>query len=139
MPRSLTIQDAYEETTRQIKVRAMPSYLDDQSAPEDSYYFWSYTIEIENHGDEPVQLRTRYWRITDANGQVQEVRGEGVVGEEPLISPGESYSYTSGAPLQTPSGIMERAYQMQDRDGAFFDVKVPAFSLDSPFSDQSYH
>ena len=139
MARNFTVQDAYEEMTGDIKVRAMPSYLEDQSSPDEGYYFWAYTIEIENQGSETVQLRSRFWRITDANGQVQEVRGVGVVGEEPFIEPGDTYSYTSGAPLPTASGIMEGSYQMQGQAGHLFDVRIPTFSLDSPYVAHHYH
>ena len=139
MPQDYEVQDAYEAVTGAIRVRAMPSYLDDQSSPEERYYFWAYTIEIENHGSEPVQLRSRYWRITDANGQVQEVRGIGVVGEEPHIEPGHTFTYTSGAPLPTPSGIMQGSYQMIDNEGEMFDVEIPAFSLDSPYAALTYN
>ncbi len=132
MTQKFEVQDAYEAVTGPIRVRAMPSYLEDQSLPEERYFFWAYTIEIENLGSEPVQLRSRYWRITDANGQVQEVRGIGVVGEEPRIEPGHTFTYTSGAPLPTASGIMQGSYQMLDSEGRMFDVEIPAFSLDSP-------
>ena len=94
---------------------------------------WAYWVKIENQGGETVQLRNRYWRITDSQGQVQEVRGAGVVGEQPALKPGESFEYTSGTPLSTPSGIMLGSYQMQRNDGDTFDVTIPAFSLDSPY------
>lgn len=123
----------YTQTTRSITVTVMPTYLDDQSSPEESHYVWKYHIRIENGGGDTVQLRTRYWRITDSLGRVQEVRGAGVVGEQPVLKPGESYEYTSGTPLPTPSGIMVGAYQMESQSGERFDVDVPAFSLDSPY------
>ncbi len=123
----------YTQTTRSITITVMPTYLDDQSAPEESHYVWKYHIRIENRGDDTVQLRTRYWRITDSLGRVQEVRGAGVVGEQPVLRPGESYEYTSGTPLPTPSGIMVGAYQMESQSGEKFEVDVPAFSLDSPY------
>ncbi len=122
----------YESTTRGIKVVVRPFYLDDQSEPEESHYVWAYHVEIVNDGNEQVQLRTRYWRITDAFGRVQEVRGPGVVGEQPVLHPGDAFEYTSGTPLPTPSGIMVGAYQMELADGEQFDVEIPAFSLDSP-------
>ena len=122
----------YERITQNIKIIVHPQYLDGQSKPEDKHYVWAYTITIENHGRETVTLRTRYWKITDANGAVQEVRGAGVVGEQPTLRPGDSYSYTSGCPLKTSSGFMVGAYQMQRTDGALFNVEIPAFSLDSP-------
>lgn len=122
----------YSATTRNIKINVIPSFLEEQSDPDDGYYFWAYSIEIENLGAAAVQLRSRYWRIIDALGQAQEVRGAGVVGEEPVIAPGDSYRYTSGAPLPTPSGMMHGCYQMQHEDGELFNVDIPAFSLDSP-------
>jgi ApaG protein len=125
--------DMYTQTTRSITITVMPTYLDDQSAPEEQHYVWKYHIRIENHGQDTVQLRTRYWRITDSLGRVQEVRGAGVVGEQPVLRPGESYEYTSGTPLPTPSGIMVGAYQMESQSGEKFEVDVPAFSLDSPY------
>lgn len=122
----------YTETTRGITVTVQPVYLEDQSSPAEGHYVWAYRVRIENHGDETVQLKRRHWKITDAIGRVQEVQGAGVVGEQPVLQPGESYEYTSGTPLQTPSGIMMGAYQMEAEDGEKFDVSIPAFSLDSP-------
>jgi ApaG protein len=122
----------YSETTRSIKVTVKPFYLEDQSSPAENHYVWAYHVRIENCGAETVQLRSRYWRITDNRGQVQEVRGPGVVGEQPVLAPGEAFEYTSGTPLPTPSGIMVGSYQMETRQGESFSVSVPAFSLDSP-------
>jgi ApaG protein len=122
----------YERVTCGIKIIVRPKFLDGQSKPEEGHFVWAYTITIENHGGETVTLRTRYWRITDAAGQVQEVRGAGVVGEQPSLKPGDTYTYTSGCPLKTSSGFMVGAYQMQLDDGRFFNVEIPAFSLDSP-------
>jgi ApaG protein len=124
----------YEAVTRGIRIRVTPQYLDDQSSPDESEFVWSYTVDIENEGEETVQLRSRVWRITDGQGRTEEVRGPGVVGETPVIEPGDSYSYTSGCPLRTPSGIMVGSYQMADTNGQLFDVEIPAFSLDSPFA-----
>jgi ApaG protein len=121
----------YRATTRKIDVTVTPRFLSDRSAPEKGQFFWAYTIEISNNGGETVQLKTRYWHITDAFGRVQEVRGAGVVGEEPVIPPGESFEYTSGVPLQTPSGIMAGRYGMVTEHGESFDIDIPAFSLDS--------
>ncbi|HFC05609.1 MAG TPA: Co2+/Mg2+ efflux protein ApaG [Rhizobiales bacterium] len=129
----------YEITTRDIKVTVQPEYLVEQSKPQDSYFVWSYTIKIENLGNENVRLRARYWHITDSVGRVQEVRGEGVVGEQPVIKPGEVFKYTSGAPLATPSGFMRGSYQMEDADGQPFEVEIPAFSLDQPSNDGAVH
>lgn len=125
---------SYEATTRNISVKVSPNFMEDDSSPVQGYYFWAYTVEIANHGSQSVQLLSRHWRITDATGQTQEVRGPGVVGEQPTLAPGESYRYTSGAPLRTPSGIMLGWYQMTDEDGETFDVAIPAFSLDSPYT-----
>jgi ApaG protein len=122
----------YHEMTRNIAVTVEPAYLDEESSPENSRFVWSYHVRISNEGGETVQLRDRYWRIMDARGRVQEVRGVGVVGEQPVLGPGESYTYTSGAPLSTPSGIMSGTYRMETADGESFEVVIPAFSLDSP-------
>ncbi len=122
----------YSETTRSIKVVVKPYYLGDQSSPDDNRYVWAYHVRIENHGGETVQLRRRHWRITDAMGRVQEVRGPGVVGEQPVLAPGQSFEYTSGTPLATSSGIMVGTYEMETPDGRSFAVAIPAFSLDSP-------
>ena len=122
----------YSETTRSINVTVKPFYLEDQSAPDEDRYVWAYHVRIENRGSETVQLRNRHWRITDSRGQVQEVRGPGVVGEQPVLGPGQSFEYTSGTPLPTPSGIMVGSYEMETPAGESFAVKIPAFSLDSP-------
>jgi ApaG protein len=122
----------YAETTRDVTVRVAPSYLPDQSDPEAGRWVWAYHIRLENDGDAAVQLVSRHWIITDGRGQVEEVRGLGVVGEQPVIEPGRSFDYVSGCPLATPSGIMRGTYQMIDADGHGFDVVIPAFSLDSP-------
>jgi ApaG protein len=122
----------YEKTTDNIRISVEPSFLDDQSSPEDSRYVWAYKVRIENKGQETVRLRSRYWRITDSNGHVQEVSGEGVVGAQPTLKPGDNFEYTSGAPLATPSGFMVGNYTMEAVDGRAFKVEIPAFSLDSP-------
>ena len=122
----------YSSTTREIRVTVQPTYLDEQSSPTDNHFVWAYHVQIENLGKEIVQLRARYWRITDSMGRIQEVRGAGVVGEQPVLNPGDSFEYTSGTPLGTPSGIMVGSYEMETRGGERFDVDVPAFSLDSP-------
>jgi ApaG protein len=129
----------YTETTRAITVTVQPIYLEDQSAPDQSQFVWAYHVRIENKGEEAVQLRNRYWRITDALGRVQEVRGAGVVGEQPTLEPGGSFRYTSGAPLGTPSGFMSGAYQMETEDGEPINVDIPAFSLDSPDMPRPIH
>ena len=125
-------KNRYVATTRSIKVQVQPTYLDDQSSPDENYYVWAYQVRIENLGVETVQLLNRHWTITDAQGRVQEVRGPGVVGEQPVLAPGESFDYTSACPLSTPSGIMAGSYEMETRAGELFDIAIPAFSLDSP-------
>jgi len=122
----------YKSVTRNIRVNVIPQFLEDESEPELGRYYWSYTIVIENESRETVQLRSRYWHITDAKGRIQEVSGTGVVGEQPMIEPGGTYSYTSGCPLREPSGIMMGKYQMLSESGEDFEVDIPAFSLDSP-------
>lgn len=122
----------YRATTRSIEVSVEPAYIEEESSPEEGRHFWAYTVEITNNGKEDVQLRSRHWQITDANGRTEEVRGAGVVGKEPVIKPGESFEYTSGCPLTSTSGIMVGTYQMVDARGELFNVEIPAFSLDLP-------
>jgi len=122
----------YRAVTRQIEVTVEPNFMPERSSPEKSRYFWSYTIVITNTGDETVQLRTRHWIITDASGRQQNVRGEGVIGEQPVLAPGERFKYTSGVPLPTPSGFMTGRYQMVSETGEQFEIEVATFSLDSP-------
>lgn len=129
----------YECVTRGIRVSVKPHYLDDQSDPEEPRYVWAYTVRIDNESEDVVQLRTRYWRITDAKGLTDEVRGDGVVGEQPVIRPGEGFEYTSGAPLATPSGLMVGRYGMSTTTGETFEVDIPAFSLDSPHELRQIH
>lgn len=122
----------YTQTTSDVTVSVEPQFLDHESRPEDNLWVWAYTVRIENKGRETVKLRTRHWRITDALGRTQEVRGPGVVGEQPVLKPGESFVYTSGTPLATASGIMTGTYSMEGSGGRLFDIAIPAFSLDSP-------
>lgn len=122
----------YKATTRSIEVSVEPFYLAEQSEPDKERWVFGYRVRIENAGGETVQLLTRHWKITDALGRVVEVRGEGVVGEQPRLEPGEAFQYTSGTPLPTPTGIMAGTYQMVTEDGDRFDVTIPAFSLDAP-------
>lgn len=122
----------YEKTTRDIRISVNPVFLDEQSAPDRNHYVWAYRVSIENQSDETVQLVNRHWRITDKYGRLHEVKGAGVVGEQPVLKPGESYDYTSGCPLETPSGIMVGSYEMRTPDGDSFWAEIPAFSLDSP-------
>jgi len=129
----------YQAVTRGISVTVTPRYMPEESSPEQSRYFFAYTVEIINASLERVQLRARHWQITDEHGQVQEVRGAGVVGEEPVLGPGESFSYTSGCPLPTPSGTMQGTYLMETTAGETFDVEIPAFSLDIPRTKRVLH
>lgn len=122
----------YEATTRDIRVTVRPIYLPDQSEPDEGHYVWAYQVRIENNGGQEVQLLNRYWRIVDSLGRVQEVRGAGVVGEQPILKPGEAFEYTSGTPLSTPSGIMGGTYEMEADGIGRFDIAIPTFSLDSP-------
>jgi len=122
----------YRALTHDIEVTVEPYYLADQSDPDDSRYVWGYRVVIANHSDIVVRLMTRYWHITDQNGQVDEVNGPGVIGEQPVLRPGDTYEYSSGCPLETPSGIMFGRYRMETEGGAAFDVAIPAFSLDTP-------
>jgi ApaG protein len=121
----------YRAVTRNIEVVVTPRFIADRSSPENNYFFWEYKISITNNGSETVQLKTRHWRITDAHGRRQEVRGAGVVGEEPVLKAGEAFEYKSGVPLPTPSGFMVGSYGMVGASGEHFDIEVPAFSLDS--------
>ncbi len=129
----------FSKVTRSIKVTAIPQFLPEHSDPGSDHYVWAYTIEIENQGNESVQLMSRHWHITDAQGLVQEVRGAGVVGEQPVLGAGEAFRYTSGTSLNTPSGIMVGEYQMSTPEGEPFEIEVPAFSLDSPFEVKRLH
>lgn len=121
----------YSATTEDIKVTVYPIYLEGQSIAEESYFVWAYTIQVENMSERTVQLVNRYWHITNANGVVEEVRGPGVIGEQPILKPGESFQYTSGTSLRTPSGIMQGHYEMHGDDGVSFQIQIPPFSLDS--------
>ena len=122
----------YRAITKGIAVSVIPTYLEAQSSPESSQYFWAYRVIIENQGRETVQLLSRHWMITNARGELTEVKGPGVVGEQPVLKPGESFEYTSGAPLNTTSGMMGGAYQMKSESGEQFDIEIPTFSLDRP-------
>jgi ApaG protein len=125
------MEPMYRAVTREIEVSVAPRFLEGESAPERNRFVWAYAITIKNHGAETVQLLSRHWLITSAAGATQEVRGPGVVGEQPVLPPGGVFRYTSGVPLTTPSGIMRGTYQMVNQEGEQFDVTIPAFSLDS--------
>ena len=129
----------YRAVTRDIQVTVKPQYLADRSSAEEGRFFWAYTVEIVNLGTVTVQLRSRHWKITDALGNQQEVRGPGVVGEQPTLKSGERFEYTSGVPLTTPIGLMAGTYQMVSENGDNFEVEVPAFSLDSPHGKRVLH
>jgi ApaG protein len=120
----------YVAKTRGIEVSVEPTYLETRSSAESSQYFWAYRVIIENQGQETVQLLSRHWMITNARGEFTEVKGPGVVGEQPILKPGERFEYTSGAPLDTPSGMMGGAYQMESASGEHFDIEIPTFALD---------
>lgn len=122
----------YAETTNDIQVQVQPTYLEDQSSSDENYYVWAYKVRIENQGSRTVQLLNRYWRITDSMGRVQEVRGPGVVGEQPVLKPGDVFEYSSGTPLSTTSGIMVGSYEMSTPEGDRIEIAIPAFSLDIP-------
>jgi ApaG protein len=113
-------------------VSVEPAYQEARSSLESSQYFWAYRVTIENEGPETVQLLSRHWMITNARGDLTEVKGPGVVGEQPMLKPGESFEYTSGAPLNTPSGMMGGSYTMESESGERFDIEIPTFSLDGP-------
>lgn len=125
--------------THDIAVSVETRFLEKESTPDEQYFVWAYRITIENNSSQTVQLLTRHWQITDALGRLHEVRGDGVVGEQPMLEPGQSYSYSSGTPLQTTSGFMRGSYQMQGQSGDRFDIKIPAFSLDGPHDTPSVH
>jgi ApaG protein len=128
----MTSRAPYTANTRGIAVSVEPTYLESRSLPDSSQYFWAYRVVIENQGRETVRLLSRHWMITNARGEFTEVKGPGVVGEQPVLKPGESFEYTSGAPLNTPSGMMGGAYQMESETGEHFDIEIPTFSLDRP-------
>lgn len=125
-------RSAYLATTRGIAVSVEPTYLEAHSSPESSQYVWAYRVRVENQGQHTVQLLSRHWMITNARGELNEVKGPGVVGEQPVLKPGESFEYTSGAPLNTSWGMMGGSYTMESESGEQFDIEIPTFSLDSP-------
>ena len=122
----------FESRTKDVIVRVEPEYLPDQSSPKESRFIWAYTVEIDNQSASDLRVTGRYWHIADSRGQVQEVRGQGVVGEKPVVRAGESFRYTSGAPLSAPSGMMSGSYRVEAEGGESFDIAIPTFVLDSP-------
>lgn len=123
----------YSKVTNEVKVSVVPVYLDEHSDPSEDHYVWAYTVQVENLSDRKIQLLNRHWVITDGTGHIQEVQGEGVVGEKPTLHPGEGFRYTSGTSLATPTGVMVGSYEMRDEFGRTFPIEVPLFSLDSPY------
>lgn len=126
-------------TTGGIIVSVETTYIEKDSDPDNQYFVWAYRIKIENNSADTVQLMSRHWIIIDALGRQQEVRGAGVVGEQPVLAPGASFSYSSGTPLQTPSGFMRGTYAMRADNGREFDIEIPAFSLDCPHNEAQLH
>ena len=122
----------YLANTRGIAVSVEPTYLETRSSPESSQYLWAYRVIIENQGRETVQLLSRHWMVTNARGELSEVKGPGVVGEQPILKPGQRFEYTTCVPLDTPFGMMGGAYQMENEGGERFDIEIPTFSLDRP-------
>lgn len=129
----------YSATTRGVHVSVKPEFMESESSHKDNRYFWSYTVEIVNGSDEILQLVARHWRITDGSGQLHEVKGPGVVGEQPVLRPGESFTYTSGCPLETPHGSMVGQFQMVAENGESFLADIPAFPLQSPHARVTLH
>jgi ApaG protein len=124
----------YSTVTRDIQITVLPEFVPERSDADESTYFWAYTVEIANQGNLTVQLTARHWKMTDANGRLEEVQGPGVVGEQPILKPGETFRYTSGTNMTTPSGIMTGTYRMVNEMGDVFDAEIPVFSLDSPYA-----
>ncbi|WP_375458181.1 Co2+/Mg2+ efflux protein ApaG [uncultured Enterovirga sp.] len=129
----------YKAVTRGIRVTVEPRFVEEESQPDKGKFFFAYTVEITNMTTDRVQLRSRHWRIVDGRGAVQEVKGAGVVGKQPVLGPGESFTYTSGCPLTTPDGTMAGDYTMTLENGEAFRAEIPAFSLDSPFVKRVVH
>lgn len=126
----------YEEVTGGVRIRVRPRFMHDESEPGRGKFMWSYTVDVENESDRTWTIVRRHWRIVDAAGRRQDVDGDGVIGQTPTLGPGERFSYTSGAPLSAPSGMMSGTYDLVDEDGAQLVATIPVFSLDSPY-DQS--
>ena len=130
--RTSVMSDMNNDSIHKITVKVDPFYIEDQSAPDENRYVFAYTVNIQNTGTVAAKLMTRHWIITDANGKIQEVRGQGVVGEQPYLRPGEGFQYTSGAVLDTAVGTMHGSYQMVGEDGNQFDAEIPIFTLSVP-------
>ncbi len=123
-----------EAVTNNVRVEVESQYAPEHSQPFQNQWFFHYTVRITNEGDETVQLLSRHWTITDASGHAEEVKGPGVVGEQPVLAPGESFHYTSGCPLKTSTGLVRGTYQMVDEDGGYFDVEIAPFALHEPYT-----
>ena len=124
----------YSKTTNGVTVTVTPYFLDDQSSPLESHFVWAYQVNIKNSSKNSIKLSHRNWFIIDANGKILNISGEGVVGEFPLIKPGESFEYTSGTPLKTNNGIMQGFYLVSQENGEELKIDIPTFSLDSPYN-----
>ena len=125
--------DLYTRTTRHVEISVLPEFLPERSDASEGHYFWAYTVEIANQGETTIQVTDRYWKITDGLGRLEEVRGPGIVGEQPVLQPGDVFRYTSGCPLSTPSGFMTGTYRVVVEGGEEFEAEIPLFSLDSPY------
>tara|TARA_B100001027_G_scaffold57330_1_gene38719 strand:- start:109 stop:519 length:411 start_codon:yes stop_codon:yes gene_type:complete len=133
------IVEMYSKTTNDVTVTVKPYFLDDQSSPQESHFVWAYQVNITNSGSKPIKVSHRNWLIIDANGKVINVQGEGVVGEFPIIEPGQTFEYTSGTPLKTNSGIMQGFYLVSQDNGEKLKIDIPTFSLDSPYNKKKVH
>tara|TARA_Y200000002_G_scaffold378676_1_gene386518 strand:- start:947 stop:1339 length:393 start_codon:yes stop_codon:yes gene_type:complete len=129
----------YSKTTNGITVTVKPYFLDDQSSPQEGHYVWAYQVNIKNSSSNTIKLNHRNWVIIDANGKIMNIQGEGVVGEFPVLQPGESFEYTSGTPLKTTNGFMQGFYLMSQNNGEQLKIDIPTFSLDSPYGKKNYH
>ena len=129
----------YSKTTNGVTITVTPYFLDDQSSPHESHYVWAYQVNIINSSINTIKLKNRNWVIIDANGKIINVQGEGVVGEFPILAPGESFEYTSGTPLKTNNGIMQGFYLVSQDNGEKLKIDIPAFSLDSPYNKKNIH
>ena len=133
------IMEMYSKTTNDVTVTVKPYFLDDQSSPQESHFVWAYQVNITNSSSKSIKVSHRNWLIIDANGKVINVQGEGVVGEFPIIEPGQTFEYTSGTPLKTNSGIMQGFYLVSQDNGEKLKIDIPTFSLDSPYNKKKVH
>lgn len=133
------IVNMYSKTTNDVTVTVTPYFLDDQSSPQESHYVWAYQVNITNFSSSTIKLNHRNWVIIDANGKIINIQGEGVVGEFPILQPGDCFEYTSGTPLKTTNGIMQGFYLMSQENGKQIKIDIPTFSLDSPYDKKNLH